>query len=179
MDTTMTVATRPLRRCRVLGGTSGKPATSATFSGCRRYRYVLERRWDEDLPAVLFIGLNPSTADEHSDDPTVRRCVRFARDWGYGSLLLANLFALRSTDPKRLVDAEDPVGRWNDRWLERLANRASLAIAAWGVHGVLRGRDQVIVARYRSLHCLGTTKEGHPRHPLYLRADTLPRPLPR
>lgn len=177
MMTTMSVVTRSTKAGALLENHPAELVADATFSGCRRYRYVLERRWDDALPAVLFIGLNPSTADEQTDDPTVRRCIRFARDWGFGSLLLANLFALRSTDPKGLVDAADPVGRWNDRWLKRLESRASLSVAAWGVHGTLRDRDQTVTARLVNLHCLGTTKDGHPRHPLYLRADTLPRPF--
>ena len=149
----------------------------ATFSSCRYYRYVLERRWDNGLPQVMFIGLNPSTADERMDDPTVRRCVRFAKDWGFGSLILANLFALRSTDPRGLFDADDPIGRWNDRWLNRLSDRASLLVAAWGVRGGFRGRDKVVADRLPEMHCLGTTKDGYPRHPLYLRADARPVPF--
>lgn len=177
MTATMSVVTRKVRGGAWRESPPARLAADATFSGCRRYRYVLERHWDDALPAVLFIGLNPSTADEQADDPTVRRCVRFAQDWGYGSLLLANLFALRSTDPKGLLDAADPVGRWNDRWLKRLESRASLSVAAWGVHGTLRDRDRTVAARLVNLHCLGTTKDGHPRHPLYLRADTQPRPF--
>lgn len=177
MTATSMTAIRSRPRCLCASTASAEVVADATFSACRRYRYVLERRWDDDLPVVLFIGLNPSTADERADDPTVRRCTRFAKDWGFGSLILANLFALRSTDPRGLFDAVDPVGRWNDRWLTRLSGRAPLIVAAWGVHGSYQGRDRAVVDRLPDVHCLGTTKEGHPRHPLYLRADTRPQPF--
>jgi hypothetical protein len=83
---------------------------AAVLSECGRYRYVLTRTWDHDLAACAFIGLNPSTADAHEDDPTIRRCIRFARDWGHGGLIMLNLFAWRSTDPRGLLDAIFPVG---------------------------------------------------------------------
>lgn len=166
-------------RLRASGATSASDriVASATFSSCRRYRYVLERTWDDQLPAVLFIGLNPSTADERADDPTVRRCRRFAVDWGFGSLILVNLFAWRTTDPRGLIDADDPVGRRNDRWLDLMSTRASLIVAAWGVHGDFRGRADEVARRLLDVHCLGMTKDGAPRHPLYMRADTQPRPF--
>src|SRR4029078_1544091 len=93
----------------------------AIFSRCRQYRYVLRRAWRNDLPEVLFIALNPSTADEASDDATVRRCIGFARDWGFGALAIANLFAFRSSNPLSLRCATDPIGPRNDWWLSRLS----------------------------------------------------------
>lgn len=146
------------------------------FSTCRRWRYTLWRSWDERLPYCQFIGLNPSTADEVQDDPTVRRCIRFARDWGYGALCMTNAFAYRATDPGVMKVQPDPVGRANDRWLGEIAAAAGIVVAAWGVHGAHLDRDRQLAARLGKLHCLGTTRDGHPRHPLYVRADTRPRP---
>jgi hypothetical protein len=146
----------------------------AVLSPCRHYRYQLTRTWDEALPAVAFIGLNPSTADAELDDPTVRRCIGFAREWGFGKLILVNLFALRSTDPTKLYTAAAPVGPENDRWLRLAARNAETLVAAWGVHGDLNGRANQVRALLPNLMCLGRTRAGHPRHPLYLaKATTL------
>jgi len=144
----------------------------AVFSPCQRYRYQLTRTWDDRLPTVAFVGLNPSTADGFIDDPTVRRCVGFARDWGFGGLLLVNLFALRSTDPRNLYTAREPIGPENDRWLRMTAKSAELVVAAWGVHGELHGRGRGVESYFPKLACMGKTREGHPRHPLYLSRDT-------
>lgn len=148
----------------------------ASFSPCRRYRYSLGRTWDFDLKPVLFVGLNPSTADETEDDPTIRRCIRFACDWGYGGVLMGNLFAFRATDPKEMKLALDPVGERNDHWLQHMAGMAGLVVAAWGAHGDHRGRAQAVVdsGALGSFTVLGLTKDGHPRHPLYMRADCCP-----
>ena len=108
---------------------------SAEFSPDRIYRYALYRTWDETKPRVMFIGLNPSTADESKDDPTIRRCKNYAFDWGYGGLIMANLFALRATKPKIMKEHALPIGRDNNYWLESLARDAEIIIAAWGVNG--------------------------------------------
>lgn len=147
---------------------------SASISGCGSYRYCLLREWDVARPAVLFIGLNPSTATGAIDDPTIRRCVRFAKDWGFGSLVMANLFAYRSADPAVLTSVRDPVGPKNDWWLSTLRGRAELVVAAWGGHGDLMSRNLAVMSAFPYLHCLGLTKGGHPRHPLYLPAHTEP-----
>ena len=147
---------------------------TAVFSKCRKYRYVLGRQWETSLPSVLFVALNPSTADASRDDATVRRCVGFARSWGFGTLIIANLFAFRSTDPRCLVQVTDPVGPRNDRWLQRLSIDATLTIAAWGSHGQLANRAEQILPKLKNVHHLGLTKSGHPRHPLYLPASTSP-----
>lgn len=123
---------------------------------------------------VLFVGLNPSTADATHDDPTLRRCVRFARDWGFGGLVLANLFALRSTDPAALRHAADPVGPDNDRHLRRLSRSADLTVAAWGTHGALFDRDLAVLPLLHNPHCLALTRCGRPKHPLYLPATLRP-----
>jgi hypothetical protein len=123
--------------------------------------------------------LNPSTADAALDDPTIRRCMGFASDHGFGGIRVVNLFALRSTDPSELRSQPEPVGPENDTWLARTFGEAAQddlpVIAAWGVHGVFRGRDRQVIALGRRmgarLACLGTSKAGHPRHPLYIRRD--------
>lgn len=144
----------------------------AVVSRCQQYRYQLTRSWNEKLPSVAFVGLNPSTADAHIDDPTVRRCVGFARDWGFGTLILVNLFALRSTDPFRLYAAAEPIGPENDCWLRLAGENVEVVVAAWGVHGNLQGRGREVRRLLPRLMCLGRTREGHPRHPLYLPKDT-------
>ena len=150
---------------------------TASLSRDGRYRYTLSRVWDATAPLVLFVGLNPSTADHRQDDPTIRRCVRFASDWGFGGLLVANLFALRSSSPRALDHAVDPVGRYNDRWLRRLSSQAALTVAAWGGYGTRLGRDRIVQRLLREPCCLGLTMNGHPRHPLYVRATMKPIPL--
>lgn len=144
----------------------------AVLSPCRRYRYQLTRTWDEKLPTVAFVGLNPSTADATIDDPTVRRCIGFARDWGFGALVLVNLFALRSTEPSKLYSAREPIGPENDRWLQLAGDNAETVVAAWGVHGELHDRGLAVQRVFPNLKCLGKTRGGHPRHPLYLSKDT-------
>ena len=145
----------------------------AAFSRDGRYRYRLWRRWDLSRPAIAFCMLNPSTADARRDDPTIRRCIGFARDWGYGGIEVVNIFALRATDPRALRSARDPVGPRNDAFMLRAAARSPLVIA-WGVHGALRDREsaalKLLGARSRLL-ALGRTRSGAPRHPLYLRRD--------
>lgn len=149
----------------------------ARFSDDRLYRYTLTRTWDESKMTVAFVGLNPSTADETADDPTIRRCVRFARDWGYGGIIMVNLFALRSTDPKALIGHADPVGPDNDWVLRNVHTHASLVVAAWGAHRAARDRADAAVAEllvHGSFAVLDLTKDGHPRHPLYMPASAVP-----
>jgi hypothetical protein len=150
---------------------------SAIFSECRRYRYALSRTWDAALPIVLFVALNPSTADELVDDATVRRCVGFGQEWGFGSVVIANLFAYRSTDPTILRDVTDPVGPKNDWWLKKLSKRSTLTIAAWGIYGSLMSRDSDVLPKLNNAHHLGRTRGGQPKHPLYLPKTTLPIPF--
>ena len=148
---------------------------SANFSPCRTYRYALWRRWGRGDYA-MFIGLNPSTADEKSDDPTIRRCVGFAKSWGYGALCMANLFAYRATDPTEMKRAIDPIGVENDFRLIELAKGAAVVVAAWGTHGEHKRRDQSVRLLVPNLQYLRLTKDGHPSHPLYLPADLQPQP---
>jgi hypothetical protein len=147
----------------------------ARFSPCRAWRYTLHRVWDDERGLLMVIGLNPSTADEVQNDPTVTRCVNYARAWGFGGLLMMNAFAYRATFPKDLKAAPDPVGPDNDFWLRRMAEEARLILAAWGNHGLWLDRQAKVLSLIgREVYCLGVTKEGAPRHPLYLRKDAEP-----
>ena len=149
--------------------------SSADFSPCRTWRYTLRRRWS-DGPMMMVIGLNPSTADEIQDDPTIRRCVGYAKRWGYAGLLMGNIFAFRATDPSDLYAADDPEGPLNNMHLVQMAEEAKFMLAAWGSHGEWLGRGQRVreLLWEYDLHCLGHTKHGQPKHPLYLRADAEP-----
>lgn len=144
----------------------------AIFNEDRRYRYVLWRIWDSTGPLVLFIGLNPSTADEQKDDPTVRKCIGFARRWGCGGLILVNLFALQATKPVDLRAAVDPVGPDNDRWIQIQLGIADLVVGAWGNHGDYMGREERFLKEIQELYCLQINNTGHPTHPFYLSYQT-------
>lgn len=151
---------------------------TATLSADRAYRYLLTRRWG-DCPAMTWIMLNPSTADSSEDDPTIRRCIGFARREGCAAIQVVNLFALRAADPGELRVSLDPVGPGNDGFL--LARPvAARTIAAWGALGGLLGRSPEVRAMLAgtSLLCLGVTSGGEPRHPLYVRSDAPLVPLP-
>lgn len=147
---------------------------SAVFSDCEVYRYTLERVWDPSLPRILFVLLNPSTADAVNDDPTNRRGIGFAKAWGFGSCIFVNLFAFRSPDPKVMKAADDPVGEKNDAHILDQASRADRVVAAWGTHGNHQLRDSEVLDLLEGvgLYHLGLTKDGHPKHPLYLSKDT-------
>ena len=156
-------------RSGALASAHGDMVRSAEFSPCGRYRYALRRQWGETgAGEVCFILLNPSTADALVDDPTVRRCIGFARDWGYGGLRIGNLFAFRATDPKRLLAQDDPVGEGNDAALMALVAGAALRVAAWGVHGAHLGRGDAVRRLLPGLRVLKLTRQGAPGHPLYL-----------
>lgn len=167
---------------------------SAIISADKRYRYALWREWDTGTGTCLFVMLNPSTADAEEDDPTIRRCIGYAKRWGAKRLAVGNLFALRSTDPKLLNTSKDPIGPDNDEWLAQLVTTADLAICAWGavsgfperravaVRYILRHPETVLdadrpLALKPRLRCLKLTQKGHPSHPLYLRKDLEPIPL--
>ena len=147
---------------------------SATFSSCRTYRYSLWRRWDLSLTNCVFIGLNPSTADEITDDKTITRCISFARDWGHGSLCMINLFAYRATKPKVMQGAIDPVGVENNLTLKTITADSGIIIAAWGANGGYCRRDREVIKMIPNLYCLGFTKHEHPRHARYLPKTSKP-----
>lgn len=159
---------------------------TAVLSPDGRYRYALWR----DTGAlggegtVLFVMLNPSTADAEQDDPTIRRCIRFARDWGYARLAVGNLYALRATDPQALLTDADPVGPENDAWLQRLSGNALERVVAWGANRAVAARAEAalrILTYGGSLgvRCLAQTKDLHPHHPLRLPAALRPKPFVR
>ncbi len=145
----------------------------AKISKCENYRYWLERSWGEGK-TVLFIGLNPSTADATRDDPTIRRCVGFARDWGYHRLVMANLFAFRSKDPRKLIEESDPIGPLNQHYLTLAIQQSDLVVAAWGAKGTFLDQDKAVLEMIEMPHCLGTTSAGMPRHPLYMPSKCRP-----
>jgi hypothetical protein len=139
----------------------------ATFDATGTYRYYLWREWDASLPAVTFVMLNPSTADAERDDPTIRRCIGFARAWGYGRLEVANLFAYRAASPRELLAAAEPIGSDNEYWLRRAADTKAVVVA-WGDHGRGPRAKAFQCLDAASLRCLGLTARGEPRHPLYV-----------
>jgi len=146
--------------------------TGAVFSPCRIWRYRLWRIWDESKPYCNFLMLNPSTADETVNDPTVSRAISYARDWGFGALHVTNIFAYRATDPGDMLAASEPIGAGNDRHIEAVAKEAGLVICAWGNHGKHLGRSEAVRKLLRVAgvagQCLTITGEGEPGHPLYL-----------
>lgn len=154
--------------------------SGAVLSACQRYRYRLWRVWDHDLAPTAFVMLNPSTADATADDPTIRRCTAFARRWGAGGIVVVNLFAFRATDPEALVEAHasgvDVVGPDAERHLDAVFSVADVVVCAWGAHPLATPSRvaQVLsrIPRETEVTCLGRTKGGAPRHPLYLRRDS-------
>ena len=144
---------------------------TASFSSCRKYRYSLSRIWDKQKKFVLFIGLNPSTADEEVDDPTIRRCSGYSPNWGYGGFIIVNLFAYRTTLPSNLKKVKHPIGKDNDKYIVKLSKKADITVAAWGNNGNLYRRDKQVLSLVPNLMCLKINKSGQPAHPLYLNKD--------
>lgn len=159
-------------------GMLGVAAPRAVFSECGLYRYALWREWRKDARLrCLFVMLNPSTADSEQDDPTIRRCIGYAKLWGYDALDVANLYAFRSTDPKALWTVDDPVGPRNDEHIRDLAAGADRIVVAWGNNAKReRELDVLNLLHDYEVLALGITGEGAPAHPLYQRADVEPRP---
>lgn len=148
----------------------------AVLSDCKRYRYLLRRTWDHSKPRALIIMLNPSTADAEIDDNTIRSCVRLCKALGFGSFEVVNLFAWRATDPDELIPVADATGPKNNEHIEAAIMRCDLAICAWGAWpgAIDRGRTVHNILRQRrpAVFCLGTTKGGAPKHPLYIKTGT-------
>lgn len=150
----------------------------AVISDCGRYRYLLRRAWDHAKPRALFIMLNPSTANAEVDDATIRSCIRLSKSWGYGSFEVVNLFGLRATAPIELERADDPNGPDNDRIREAAISRCDVVICAWGANAyhLTSGVAQHVCGLIRSyrpaVYCLGKTKIGSPKHPLYIKSGT-------
>lgn len=158
--------------------------TGAEFSTCGQYRYRLWRRW-ADGPDLMVVGLNPSTADATVNDPTVRRCLGYAQRWGFAGLWMMNLYAYRATDPRVMQRVNDPVGPLN-RWhlnvvADLVMSEGGAILAAWGgnANGLQSGwfRRHAADSWGYGVACLGLTKAGEPKHPLYLRSDATPIPF--
>lgn len=160
--------------------TKGDAPSTAVYSPCEAYRYALTRVWNPQGRRVTFVMLNPSTATEVQNDPTVERCERRARALGYGAFRVCNIFAFRATDPKVMRAQADPVGPANDAAILEGADWAEAVVCAWGTHGAHldRGRAVEILLRAagRPLFHLGLSQAGHPRHPLYIGYDRQPEP---
>ena len=144
---------------------------SAVFSNCRKYRYSLTRSWNSADGYVLFIGLNPSIADEKIDDPTLTRCINFAKDWGYGGLIMVNLFAYMSTYPIDLKKVKLPIGNNNNKHILKNHQKSQLTVAAWGNDGHFLKRDKEVLKIICNPMCLNINKSGQPAHPLYQKKD--------
>jgi len=157
---------------------SGGIVRDAILSEDRRYRYTLTRTWGPRMPGVAWIMLNPSVADAEIDDPTIRRCMGFTQRFGYDGLVVVNCFGYRATDPAELLEvgAEIAVGPDNGEWVRKACHQAAIIVAAWGaLKKPLRGAAEFVAKLIRTdghkLKCIGMTKDGQPRHPLYSRAD--------
>jgi len=148
----------------------------ALLSEDRIYRYSLSRTWNTSKPYILFVGLNPSTADENKDDPTIRRCINYAKCWSYGGLWMANLFAYRATLPADLKKVNEPVGLDNDMHITNLSKQADMTVIAWGNDGSYLGRDKQVLKLIKSPMCLNINKSGQPSHPLYQKMSLSPQP---
>lgn len=148
----------------------------AVISECGKYRYLLRRTWDHKGPRALIVMLNPSTADAEVDDPTIRSCVRLSKGYGYGSFEVVNLFAVRATDPIVLKTVTDPIGPDNDGAIESALCRCDIAICAWGANSMAEQRRadvcNILRSRRPAIFCLGKTKAGAPKHPLYIKSGT-------
>ncbi|GAB6051886.1 DUF1643 domain-containing protein [Magnetospira thiophila] len=159
--------------------------SDAVMSNCEQYRYRLTRKWGEGKTCG-FVMLNPSTADSIEDDPTIRRCINYARSWGFGGLIVVNIFAYRATDPESMKAAIDPVGPDNKEHVQSVAKLVSACggpmVCAWGNNGTYKGQDKVVRQWFEEVGvvpmALAVTNCGQPRHPLYLKADLTPIPFP-
>lgn len=148
--------------------------TDAILSEDRKYRYVLSRIWDDSRPTVMIVGLNPSTADETENDPTIVRCINFAKTWGYGGVFMLNLFAFRATEPHIMKETENPIGNDNDRYIKEYSEICDKVVCAWGNNGNYKNRSQKILTTINNLYYLKLNQTGEPAHPLYLSGSLMP-----
>lgn len=146
--------------------------SEAKFSECGKYRYMLSHTWDETKQSIVFIGLNPSTATAEMDDPTIRRVKRFAKDWGYGGVHMMNLFAWVTPYPDELLKCADPIGE-NDKYFKFISKLQPDILFAWGSFKEAKGRAKIVSEMFPNAVCLGFTKDGSPKHPLYVAAKTI------
>ena len=176
--------TTPWPPVSTTGGPWDLELPRAIFDPTRRYRYLLRRFVQMRDGRILFVLLNPSTADEAQDDPTIRRCYGFTRSWDLGLLEVVNIFALRSTDPAQLYAPHDAIGRDNDQHIAEAAERADLVVCGWGEHGAWKSRGKVVLEVISEhtdpakIRCLDINRSGEPKHPLYVAADRRLRPYP-
>lgn len=154
---------------------------SAIISDCGLYRYQLSRIWNPEGKKVMFLMLNPSKADANKDDPTIRRCISFAKSWGYGGLYVGNLYAYRCTDPKLLLQVYDPEGPLNWAYLHEMASLSEMVVLAWGNAGIVTKLGKKFTGKYiplkvisEKLYVLKVGKSGHPWHPLFLKSELKP-----
>lgn len=147
----------------------------AVIDNTGKYRYLLTRTWDENLPSAVFVMLNPSTADAEIDDPTIRRCISFAKTWGCGEIKVVNIFAYRATNPKELFKTKEPIGIENEKYIKQAITTAKFIVLAWGSScktidsGYEKAKE---ILKNSEIYCLGITKDGFPKHPLYLKGTT-------
>lgn len=146
--------------------------SSAIFSEDHVYRYELRKIWNPKKGWICWIMLNPSIADANIEDPTIRRCMGFAELWGYGGITVANAFAFKATDPKEMIAAQNPIGSENDYYIRKLSEEAALTVCGWGNLGTLFDRFHRVYYLLKDPKCLGLTKTGQPKHPLYLAKNT-------
>lgn len=145
----------------------------AEFSEDRKYRYKLWRIWDDTKPIVMFIGLNPSTANEFDSDPTITRCINFAKSWGYGGMYMCNLYTYVSTDPKKLQTSGEDLSI-NNRILLETKLECEIVVFCWGCFKGIDKRAQLVAEIFDEPYCIRITKSGKPEHPLYLPSDLKP-----
>jgi hypothetical protein len=145
----------------------------ADFSPCRKYRYTLWRIWDASKPMIMFIGLNPSTANEYDPDPTITRVIGFATRWGYGGVYMMNLFSLVSSKPKDLLTCADPVNG-NDKWLIDISKKSERIVFAWGSFKQAKERSKFVSDMFPEAYALDVNDDGAPQHPLYVKGDIVP-----
>lgn len=153
-------------------------ARSAVFSKCGTYRYALRRRWGRQSSrnTLMLIGVNPSVANAEKDDPTMKRCITFAKGWGYDGLVMVNAFGFVSSNPKVMLAAKDPIGPANDRAILFYLEQVKDVAAVWGVNCPEERAEQVRRLINRPMLCLGLTKDGHPKHPVRLSGKTMLEP---
>lgn len=149
--------------------------SDATISACGKYRYSLWRTWDPNLRVVNFIGLNPSTADVKSNDPTIHKCIRYAKFWGLGGIIMTNLYAYRSPYPSEMFASEaDIIGPENAVHLLNANKRAEFSVAVWGDHGITNSRGDQVKSSLSNLYFLKVSASGQPRHVRFLKGDLSP-----
>ena len=150
------------------------------LSSCKKHRLQLWREWDSNLPKVLFIMLNPSTADHEQDDPTLRRCIDFTKQWGYGGLYIGNLYSLRAADPMTLLKVSKFSHRGNYKHVSTMAQQCQLVVCAWGNYPIIKKLGiplNIFKQLNQKLHCIALSKTGTPKHPLYLKKSLTPIPF--